>query len=66
MAAGLAVSSCERLSSTRAKACSVMFVATHSFQAPGFYVRMGFEQVASIPDHPVAHSSIFYAKRLDE
>jgi ribosomal protein S18 acetylase RimI-like enzyme len=50
----------------RAKACRVMFVATHSFQAPGFYVRMGFEQVASIPDHPVGHSSIFYAKRLDE
>jgi hypothetical protein len=21
---------------------------------------------ASIPDHPVGHSSIFYAKRLDE
>ena len=50
----------------RAKACRVMFVATHSFQAPGFYVRMGFEPVASIPDHPVGHSSIFYAKRLDE
>ena len=49
----------------RAKACRVMLVATHSFQAPGFYVRFGFEQVASIPDHPVGYSSIFYAKRLD-
>ena len=49
----------------RAKSCRVMFVATHSFQAPQFYVRLGFEPVASIPDHPVGHSSIFYAKRLD-
>jgi GNAT superfamily N-acetyltransferase len=49
----------------RTKACQVMFVATHSFQAPGFYVRMGFAQVASIADHPVGHSSVFYAKRLD-
>jgi ribosomal protein S18 acetylase RimI-like enzyme len=49
----------------RAKACRVMFVATHSFQAPEFYRRMGFEQVASMVDHPVGHSSIFYAKRLD-
>ena len=49
----------------RARNCRIMFVATHSFQAPQFYVRMGFEQVASMVDHPVGHSSIFYAKRLD-
>jgi N-acetylglutamate synthase-like GNAT family acetyltransferase len=49
----------------RAKACRVLFVATHSFQAPQFYTRMGFEQVASIADHPVGYSSLFFAKRLD-
>ncbi|HKS55399.1 MAG TPA: GNAT family N-acetyltransferase [Steroidobacteraceae bacterium] len=49
----------------RAKSCRVMFVATHSFQAPQFYTRMGFEQVASIADHPVGYSSLFFAKRLD-
>jgi len=49
----------------RAKSCRVVFVATHSFQAPEFYVRMGFDQVATIIDHPVGHSSLFYAKRLD-
>jgi N-acetylglutamate synthase-like GNAT family acetyltransferase len=48
----------------RTKSCQVMFVTTHSFQAPEFYVRMGFEQVASIPDHPVGHSSRFYAKKF--
>jgi ribosomal protein S18 acetylase RimI-like enzyme len=49
----------------RAKGCRVMFVATHSFQAPQFYSRMGFEQVASIADHPVGYASLFFAKRLD-
>jgi ribosomal protein S18 acetylase RimI-like enzyme len=48
----------------RAKACRVMFVATHSFQAPQFYARMGFEQVASIADHPVGYASLFFVKRL--
>jgi ribosomal protein S18 acetylase RimI-like enzyme len=49
----------------RSKLCQVMLVATHSFQAPRFYVRMGFEQVATVPDHPVGHCSFFYLKRLD-
>jgi len=48
----------------RAKLCRVIFVATHSFQAPQFYARLGFEQVASIADHPVGYSSLFFAKRL--
>lgn len=48
----------------RAKACQVILVATHSFQAPEFYVRMGFERVASIPDHPVGYASFFYAKSI--
>ena len=49
----------------RTRDCRVMFVATHSFQAPEFYLRMGFERVAAIPDHPVGHASYFLAKRLD-
>jgi GNAT superfamily N-acetyltransferase len=52
-------------SHAREKACRIILVATHSFQAPQFYVRMGFARVASILDHPVGHSSFFYAKRLD-
>ena len=52
-------------SHAREKACRIILVATHSFQAPQFYARMGFARVASIPDHPVGHSSFFYAKRLD-
>ena len=49
----------------RVKSCRVMIVATHSFQAPQFYARMGFEQVASVADHPVGYSSLFFARRLD-
>lgn len=49
----------------RAKRCRVVFVASHSFQAPAFYARHGYRLVANVDDHPVGHSSIFFAKRLD-
>jgi len=44
--------------------CTIAFVASHSFQSPGFYVHLGYEQLAAIRDHPVGHSSFFLAKRL--
>jgi GNAT superfamily N-acetyltransferase len=49
----------------RARHCRVVFLASHTFQAPGFYARRGYRQVAKIDDHPVGHASIFFAKRLD-
>jgi len=49
----------------RAKGCVVMFLSSHSFQAPGFYERMGYERKAVVHDHPVGHSSVFLEKRLD-
>jgi predicted N-acetyltransferase YhbS len=48
----------------REKGCAVVLVSTHSFQSPGFYARMGYEQRASIEDHPVGHADLFFAKRL--
>jgi hypothetical protein len=42
----------------------VVFLATHSFQAPGFYERMGYERQSVLQDHPVGHSSLIFAKRL--
>ena len=48
----------------RRKRCSLVFVASHSFQAPDFYARNGYGQVARIEDHPVGHSNIFFAKRI--
>lgn len=48
----------------RGRGCLVAFVSTHSFQAPAFYARGGYEEVARVNDHPVGHASLFYAKRL--
>jgi GNAT superfamily N-acetyltransferase len=49
----------------RDKQCRVVLLGSHTFQAPGFYARRGYEQVARINDHPVGHASIFFTKRLD-
>jgi len=49
----------------REKRCRLVLVSSHSFQAPGFYARKGYEPMAHINDHPVGHSSNFYTKRLD-
>jgi len=46
------------------KGCMVALLSTHSFQSPNFYARMGYEYQASVKDHPVGHSNVFYAKRL--
>lgn len=48
----------------RRRRCAVVLVATHSFQAPGFYERMGYERQTVVRDHPVGYSSSVYAKRL--
>ncbi|MGZ5154879.1 MAG: GNAT family N-acetyltransferase [Caldimonas sp.] len=48
----------------RDKGCMVALVSSHSFQAPGFYKHMGYEERASIEDYPLGHSDVFYAKRL--
>lgn len=48
----------------RAKGCVVMFLSSHSFQAPGFYERHGYERQAVIDDHPVGYTSVFLTKRL--
>jgi GNAT superfamily N-acetyltransferase len=44
--------------------CTVVFVDTHTFQAPGFYLRMGYRELAVIDDHPVGHANLVLEKRL--
>jgi GNAT superfamily N-acetyltransferase len=48
----------------RIKGCNLVILATHSFQAPAFYKRMGYELQAVVRDHPVGHASMVFAKRL--
>jgi GNAT superfamily N-acetyltransferase len=48
----------------KSKGCRVIFLATHSFQAPAFYERLGYERQAVVRDHPVGHASLVFAKRL--
>ena len=42
-----------------------LWLDTFSWQAPGFYERLGFIEVGRIPDHPPGEARIFLAKRLD-
>jgi GNAT superfamily N-acetyltransferase len=48
------------------RGCQIIQLSTHSFQAPGFYERIGYTRQAVVPDHPVGHASIFYAKTLKD
>ena len=47
----------------RARGCRYLFLSTHSFQAQGFYERLGFETLATIPDKPLGHAE--HWMRLD-
>lgn len=51
-------------SHAREKCCHLVLLSTHTFQAPRFYARLGYEPVAQIEDYPVGHADIFFAKRL--
>ena len=47
-----------------ARGCRVVRVDTHTFQAPGFYERLGYRRVGEAADTPVGHREVFYAKEL--
>ena len=50
----------------RRRGCFQITLSTYSFQAPGFYRRLGFEVVASVPEYPRGHQHLHLSKRLSE
>nr|WP_256679578.1 GNAT family N-acetyltransferase [Pseudomonas sp. Fl4BN1] len=50
----------------RKKGCQGMWLDTFSFQAPDFYLRLGFSIFGELKDYPSAgHSRFFMQKRFD-
>ena len=47
-----------------ARGCAQVVLATHSFQAPGFYERMGYERKYAIEGRPKGYADIIYVKIL--
>jgi ribosomal protein S18 acetylase RimI-like enzyme len=46
------------------RGCAVVRVDSHTFQAPGFYEKLGYERVGFAVDTPVGHGEVFFLKRL--
>ena len=48
----------------RRRGATRALVGTHGFQAPDFYPRLGYRQVAVVPDYPPGSSQITFVKVL--
>src|SRR5262245_1737555 len=47
------------------RGCRVMHLDTHSYQAPGFYRRLGYEEIGTLPGWPDSGSTrVFFRKAL--
>ena len=47
----------------RARGCIGAWLDTFSFQARGFYEKLGYSVIGTVPDHPVGGARYFMAKR---
>src|SRR4051794_25529856 len=48
----------------QARGCHTAILDTHSFQAPAFYRKHGYELYATIEGYPTGHSKLYFRKRL--
>ena len=48
----------------RERQCAGIWLDTFSFQAPGFYRKLGFSEFGHIADYPAGHQRHFFQKRL--
>ncbi len=48
----------------RSRSCAQIVLSTHSFQAPGFYRKLGFSEVCRVRDFPRGYDQIWLVKRL--
>jgi GNAT superfamily N-acetyltransferase len=49
----------------RARGCTSVVLATHEFQAPGFYERLGYELVGETLETPRGYREQLFQKRFD-
>ncbi len=49
----------------RRRGCIGIWLDTFTFQAPGFYAKLGFEEFGRIADYPPGHARLFLLKRLE-